>query len=345
MSENKARELLWPTDTTILMRFVFLNVGQGSSTVVLVRRGSTYKVILLDINLDSENEGIDVPALIADLLDGDSLEVFVNTHPHSDHLRGITELADKVKINEVWHSGHVPGPKHNDAYRSLKEVIEKVVEDGGADKETVLTASADEHTFEDGKYFVLSPKESLTDEVQDEEQDERYARIHEQCVVLKFGVEPTWVLLPGDADREAFEKHVMKDHEERLASVVLAASHHGSRTFFKRDKDDDPYREGLDAIKPEYAVISAKNQNADDSDPPHGDAIELYQEACGEDSVVQTGEHGYSFISDIYDDGSYSGIRDDKGDIRDSYPLGTPKHAVVFPIIPRTRVDDRPMGE
>ena len=54
MAENKARELLWPTDTSILLRFVFLYVGQGSSTIILVKDGDTYKSILVDINLDSD---------------------------------------------------------------------------------------------------------------------------------------------------------------------------------------------------------------------------------------------------------------------------------------------------
>lgn len=322
MSEKKARDLLWPTDTRILLRFVFLNVGQGSSTIVLVRSGETYKTILVDINLDAENEGIDVPALIADLLDGDNLEVFVNTHPHSDHLRGISELADTVKINEVWHSGHKPGPKHNDAYKNLKKVIETVVKDGGEDKETVLEASPDKHAFGDASYYILSPKESLTDEVQDDEQDERYARIHEQCAVLRFGAEPTWVLLPGDADREAFKTHVMKSHEGRLPSIVLAASHHGSRTFFKAEEDDEPYRKALDAIAPERVVISAPRQAESEYDHPHDDAVEIYEDEVGTENVFHTGLERHSFIFDILDDETRSEVTSDNAELRLAYPLG-----------------------
>ncbi|MBN1361997.1 MAG: MBL fold metallo-hydrolase [Sedimentisphaerales bacterium] len=343
MSENKARELLWPKDQRILLRFVFLNVGQGSSTVVLVRSGDTWKAILVDINLDAANEGIDVPALMTDLLDGDDLEVFVNTHPHSDHLRGIKALSDKVTINQVWHSGHKPGKKHDDAYTDLCDVVKKVTDNGG--KEIRLLGSHEEMSIFDARYYVLAPAKYVCDDVADEDQDARARRIHEQCAVLRFGVAESWGLLPGDADRDAFEKHITEYHEDRLNSIVLAAAHHGSRTFFRYEKEDEPYLDGLDAIAPEYVVISAKSQDADTSDPPHADAVELYQEKSGENCVVQTGEHGYSFITDIYDDGSYSGIRDDKGDIRDNYPLGKKKAVLAPPFIPRTRVDDRPMGE
>ena len=105
MNMSKAKDLLWPTDPKILVRFTFLYVGQGSSTIVLVRENDSYKAILVDTNLDSENGGVNVPQLIFDLLDGEKLDIFVNTHPHEDHLRGIVELEEKVGIAEIWHSG------------------------------------------------------------------------------------------------------------------------------------------------------------------------------------------------------------------------------------------------
>jgi len=339
-----ARELLWPkADSGILVRFVFLHVGQGSSTVVLVRDGTSYKSLLVDINLDADNDGIDVPRLVFELLDGHKLDVFVNTHPHDDHLRGIVELADKVEIAEVWHSGHKPGKKYDDAYKNLTKVIEDVKKKGG--KEVCLRSDPAQKNIGEGNYYVLAPKETVAEDVQDEDPDTRCRRIHEHCCVLKFGTGNTWGLLPGDADRAAFENHITKDHKDRLGSVVLAAAHHGSRSFFMEKKEDDPYLGALDAINPEYVVISAQKQTAQRDDPPHADAIALYEKKVGADAVLHTGERGYSFISDIYDGGSYSGIRDDKGELHTSYPIDGRNKPPIVPIIGRTRVDDRPMGE
>jgi beta-lactamase superfamily II metal-dependent hydrolase len=345
---KKARELLWPSaGSGILVRFVFLHVGQGSSTIVLARDGASYKCLLVDINLDADNDGIDVPRLIFDLLDGHKLDVFVNTHPHDDHLRGIVELADGIEIGELWHSGHKPGKKYDDAYKNLQKVIKKVKEGAaaGSEGERRLEASPERQTIGEVSYYILAPKESVADDVQGEDQDTRTRRIHEQCAVLRFGTGSAWVMVPGDAGRAAFENHIVKDHRDRLASVVLAAAHHGSRSFFMEKKEDDPYLGALDAIKPEYVVISAQKQNAQKDDPPHADAIDLYTKKTGAGAVLHTGERGYSFISDIYDGGSYSGIRDDKGELRTSYPIGGREKALIPPIIVRTRVDDRPMGK
>lgn len=320
MSEKKARDLLWPTDSKIILRFVFLNVGQGSSTLVLVRKAETWKSILVDINLDPENDGIDVPALVADLLDGESLEVFVNTHPHSDHLRGITALSDKVRIKEVWHSGHKPGKDHDDAYKDLNSVIEKVKKDGG--KEVRLLGSRQETPIFDACYYVLAPAEYVCDDIEDEDPETRRRRIHEQCAVLRFGLGDNWALLPGDADRDAFEKHIAEYHRDRLRSVVVAAAHHGSRTFFRYEKEDTPYLDGLNAIDPQYVVISAPRQGESKHDHPHADAVQLYEDKAGSNNVFHTGSERNSYIFDVLEDGTHSDVTPDDAELAKAYLLG-----------------------
>jgi len=319
MADNKAKALLWPTNPDILARFVFLYVGQGSSTIILVKDGDTYKSMLVDINLDSENGGVNVPILISDLLDGNGLDVFINTHPHDDHLQGIIELSDEVSINEVWHSGHKPGKKYNDAYQDLMKIIEKVKKADGS--ETLLKGSRDEKLIGEAHYYVLSPAKYVTDDVSDEDPDTRYRRIHEQCAVMKFGIKNTWVMIPGDADRDAFEKHITGYHKERLGSVVLAASHHGSRTFFHYEEDDEPYREALNTINPKYVTISAPKQSESKHDHPHEDAVKLYNEKVGSGNVHHTGQNRYCYIFDIFQDGKYSKIQDDSGEIAKVYPI------------------------
>jgi len=346
---NVARDLLWPKDTNILVRIAFLYVGQGSSTIVLVADGNSYKTLLVDINLDPKNGGIDVPSLISDLVGKDGLDVFINTHPHDDHLKGITEISRNVEIKEVWHSGHRPGRKYDACYQDLRKVIEKVKMKG---KVTILEGSREQKTFGEASYYVLAPAEYVSLDINKEDPDERKERIHEQCAVLKFGIGSTWVMIPGDADRDAFEKYITKYHEERLGAVILAAPHHGSRSFFKYEEEDEPYLGGLKAINPDYVVISAPKQEESQHQHPHEDAIELYANQVGADNILHSGEKRYSYICDIYREGDYSGVEDDKGALVEAYPLqngdderGGKKEAVRGPAIAvRTRVDDRPMG-
>src|SRR3990172_2068109 len=138
--------------------------------------------MLIDINLDSNNGGIDVPHLMSDLLDSHNkrLDVFANTHPHDDHLSGIIELSDKVEIGEVWHSGHNPG-KHDDSYQNLQAVIKKVKKEGGS--EIQLVGSKETKSFGEAQYYVLAPASYVVDDIEGESAEERYRRIHEQCAV------------------------------------------------------------------------------------------------------------------------------------------------------------------
>lgn len=319
MAENKARELLWPSDSNILVRLVWLYVGQGSSTIVLIKNGETYKSLLTDINLDSENGGINVSALMVDLLEENSLDVFINTHPHDDHLRGIIELLDSVNINEIWHSGHKPGKKHDDAYKDLMNVVGKVKKAGGS--ETILEGSKEKKVFGEASYYILAPAEYVADDVNDEKPEVRYKRIHEQCAVLKFGINQTWGLIPGDADRDAFEKHITNYHKERLGTVVLTASHHGSRDFFHYDEDDEPYLEALNEIEPEYVVISAPKPEESKHDHPHEDAVKLYAAKAGSENIYHTGQNRCCYIFDIFENGTHSDVQDDKGELAKAYPI------------------------
>jgi len=312
---SKARDLLWPTDPKILVRFVFLYVGQGSSTIVLIRDKDSYKSLLIDINLDSKNGGVNVPELISDLLDGETLDVFVNTHPHNDHLRGIVELSDKVEIDEIWHSNHKPSRKHDEGYDNLQKVIKK------ATRQVILKGSKEEQMLGEASYYVLSPAEYVSDEIEIKDPDERDRRIHEQCAVLKFGTARTWAMLPGDADRDAFEKHITEYHKERLVSVLLAASHHGSRTFFQYDEEDDPYLEARNAIDPSYVIISAPKQSESEWDHPHDDAIKLYKDKVGEENVHHTGAERRCYIFDIYDDEKSSEVNHDSGELMKAYKI------------------------
>lgn len=355
---NVAREVIWPDRSDILVRLVFLYVGQGDCTLVLAKDGEAYKTMVVDINRDEKNGGIDVPKLMADLLadeDG-KLGVFVNTHPHNDHLGDVVPLSDAVDIQEVWHSGHKPGKKHEASYKNLEKVIKKVKKAHGAGAEVELDGSRSEQDFGEAKYYVLAPAEHVKDSIDDETPDERYRRIHEQCAVLKFGKDKTWAMLAGDADRDAWEQHITEYHKDRLPAQVLGAAHHGSRTFFRYDEEDDPYRDALEAISPDYVVVSAPTVEESPHCHPHEDAIEFYEDEVGKDNVLHTGGNRESFICDIYTDGTYAvsadsrlvdeygNGNDDDDDDDGGGGKGGKAKAAAPAVITGTRIDHKPMG-
>ncbi len=348
MAKNTvARQVLFPTDPNVLCRVAFLYVGQGASALVFMKAPVGYKILVVDINLDRKRGGIDVPRLMKDLLDeGEEVEAFVNTHPHSDHLCGVTELDEAVTIANVWHSKHIPGKDDCPKYEELQKLIKKVKKNGG--EERVLLGSNDAEPMGLAEFHILSPAKYVIDDVNGETPERRRARIHERCGVIKFGKEPNWVIIVGDADKCAFKDHITQYHKENLPSRVLAASHHGSRTFFVENEGDEPYKDALEKIDPEYVVVSAPEDSPHGH--PHKDAMKLYEEHCGQDNVLNMGDgsQNYSYITDVYENG-YSGVADDQGELAQTYGFtddeDAAKASIVVPAVyARTRVDDRSMG-
>lgn len=318
---NYAQDIIIPKVNSVF-RTIFLYVGQGESTLLVIPVGQGWKYMLVDTNNDMANGGIDVVKLLNDLLDN-GLDVFANTHPHNDHLKGIKTIHDSVTIKEVWHSGHIPGKAHYDTYKELKDVMSDI----GSKNVFCMKGSNEENKLDDKSYSlgdigfnVLAPAEYVADEIADEKPEDRYNRIHEQCSVIKFfyGTERKCILITGDADKAAWQKHITGYHKKRLSSDVLSAAHHGSRTFFKDDEDDkEPFEEHIKAIDPSHLIISAPKQSESPHGHPHNDALELYREYVSEDNLYHLGKNRESVIVDIYDDGDIE-IRFD-GDLVEHY--------------------------
>lgn len=311
-ASNVARDVLIPTDTRVAVRVVFLYVGQGSSILVLFRKDGKYRSVLVDTNLDKGANGIDVPKLVKDLLGEDSLYAFVNTHPHDDHLCGIKELDEAVTISQVWHSNHKPSKKHGSRYDDLLAIIDRL----DASNVVVLNGSNESEKHGDAEFHFLAPAEHVNDDVNEAQADERYARIHENCAVMKVGCSGKYVLITGDADLVGFREHITDYHKDHLGAYVLDASHHGSRSFFKEKEGDAPYLDHIEAIDPEFVIISAPKQDESRHDHPHDDALELYENYA---TVLHMGPKRESFICDIFDDGTANDPKSDGGKLSKEY--------------------------
>jgi beta-lactamase superfamily II metal-dependent hydrolase len=321
---TEAHKILWPTDPKVVVRVVFLHVGQGSSIVALVRDGDTYRLVLFDCNLDVELGGLDVPAFIKDLSPDGHLSHFVNTHPHDDHLHGVKELAEAVIVDNVWHSGHIPSKKYGTYHADLKALIADVEKRNGAEAVVEMEGSRTPRDLFDASVYFLAPAEHVKDEVNEEEADARYRRIHENCAVLRLGKDPGWVLITGDADLVAFRDHILGPksyHKDRLPAFLLDAPHHGSRSFFKDKEEDEPYLDALEIIDPEFVVISAPEKKESPHGHPHDDAVAIYADQVGGTNVFHTGKERECFFFDIFEDGTHGEAQSDEGALVETYGL------------------------
>ncbi|MFA5652320.1 MAG: competence protein ComEC [Candidatus Paceibacterota bacterium] len=302
-----------------IFRTIFLYVGQGESTLMIIPDGDSHRYLLVDSNYKKDDESIeDIPSIFKEINKSDI--IFVNTHPHKDHIAGVKEIKDY--IGEVWHSGHMPGKDHEDAFKELNEVIKKVGEPNvfylrGSNDKNVLHIDKEEKSKTDRKvgdvdFQVLSPAKYICEEIDDETPDQRAKRIHEQCGVIKFIYKDKSILLTGDSDKTAWKEHITDYYKDDLKSDVLSASHHGSFSFFKdkENEDDDVYLDHMDNIKPDYLIISAPKQEDSPHDHPDDEALELYGDYVSKENTYHLGEDEKSIILDIDSEGGINIYKD-----------------------------------
>lgn len=298
-------DLLNPPPGTL--RTIFLYVGQGESTLFIIPDGIQHRYLVVDSNRDASKGGTDLAALLKGKIPEGEL-IFVNTHPHHDHLRGIKEIHDSVGIGELWHSGHTPGPEDRVAYDEMKGVIEKIGCENvyflrGSREANVLHRDREETSkvirkIGDVDYRVFSPAKYVCEEINQEDPAVRRQRIHDQCGVIQFEYNGCRILITGDADKDAWQEHITEYHGDDLKSTILSAVHHGSRTFFKDSKEStDIYEEHIKKIAPEYLVISAPKDSP--FDHPHDDAMELYRKYIARERIVNLGECNACLVVDV----------------------------------------------
>ncbi len=318
---NVAKQVIIPA-TPDVFRSIFLFTGQGDATLHVIPNNGKYVFVLLDCDQDKDPGEINLIAMLKDLFAGTGrgIDVYINTHPHNDHIGGIKEIYEEVGIDEVWHSNHKPGKDHKRKYEDLYHVIKSVGKDKefhlkGTNKLNKVRNVSNQGVIKplgDVAYQILSPSEFLCDEIDEATANERDRRIHHQCGVIKFsyGDDPKNILMTGDSDVKTWRENIMY-YENVLKSLVLHASHHGSDTFFIEGKEP-AYFSHIDAIAPDYVVVSAPKTGESSYGHPDDFAMKTYKKYAGDNNVCNLGDKPCSVIVDINKDGSFSISKDSR---------------------------------
>lgn len=314
----------------------FLPVGQGDSTYVELPNGQR---MLVDINRHP-GHGIDVVQFLKDRIPevedeyGNrvrKLDYLVITHAHEDHIKGLKELDEEFVFGEIWDSGH-EYEYGEDLWHEYGEILQRYDKKGllryrkASSKPFSLGTGEDEVTF-----HVLSPSGYVKTGERETEQEKREA-IHEECLVLKMSFRNLGVLLASDSNKACWER-INKHYAEVLPSKVLHASHHGSRTFFKTGEDDEePLKEHLTKLDPEYLIVSVSHPSKHKH--PHKDAMQLYWEVVDKEKVrySETSMGQEAHVLRIYkssEDGKWYYSLDADTDLVNSYLLEDKKDLVA----------------
>lgn len=201
----------------------FLDVGQADS--ILIRAGNNNMLIDAGNNEDG--------ALIVSYLKElgvEQLDYVVGTHPHEDHIGGMDDIINNFDIETYM----------------MPDVLSttKTFED-------VLTALSNNNlTYlvpKEGSSYDLGSADVKIIYVGEEGGD-----LNDASVVLKLTYGDNSFLFTGDATSNVEEE--LLESNANIKSDVLKVAHHGS--------DYSSTNEFIDAVNPEYAVISAGKNNS-----------------------------------------------------------------------------------
>ena len=248
------------------LHVTFADVGQGDAVFVTTPGGQH---ILVDGGPD--------PMGAARLLGARmpfwdrSIDLVVLTHPHADHVSGLTEALRRYNVARIL--------ERRVAYESQEHLAwHQAVDLEGA---TLTQARPGQVlSWGDGVSIeVLGPPERLLSGTESD--------VDNGSVVLRLVYGEVSFLLTGDIFREA-EALLVAD-ESAIDSDVLKVAHHGSRS-----SSSDVF---LSSVSPDVAVISAGENNR--FGHPHPDTVESLLRHVREDLLFLTSESGaVEFVTD-----------------------------------------------
>lgn len=245
------------------MNIHFINVGQGNMVLIQIPEGKT---ILCDCNITQSNKdnvlryikkalGVsEADMLLNKYGKGSLIDIFINTHRDSDHMRGLKIINDEFGVKEIWDTG-VPGTTTDSSeyreYMNLKR-------NKGSEKE-----SRKYWDFGQCRLRIMNGKNN------------NFSDANEQSFVVKLEYKGKGIMLAGDTSyrswKEFIEIHYTKDD---LYSDILLTSHHGSISFFDDPSDSkNYYTSHISKINPAISIISV----GDNDTHPDTNAVKLYE--------------------------------------------------------------------
>lgn len=232
-----------------VMEVHFIDVGQGDSTLII----NGEHAMLIDAG--DNNKGTTVQ-LYLQKADVEKLDYLILTHTDADHIGGADVILTKFPVETVFIGDF---PKDNATYRDVMDALEY----------QNLTYSVPQvgstYSLGDASFTILAPNGT-------------YDTPNNSSIALIVEKGNRRFLFTGDAEEEA-ERDILANGIS-IEADVYKAGHHGSRTASTEEL--------LDAVKPEFAVISCGENN--DYGIPHEQTMERLKERNIQ--VYRTDEQG-----------------------------------------------------
>lgn len=223
------------------MKVNYIDVGQGDSILVQVNN----KNLLIDAGpKSSKGQLIDY----LDKLNIKKLDYVIATHPHEDHIGGMSYIIDKYEVGSFY------APKVEHTTKTFERMIDSlkgknlninVIKEGTDSIDLGLNTKVE--VFSSGK--------------------DTYNNLNNYSPIIRIEFNNNSFLLTGDAEKEV-EKEVL-EKGYNLKSDVLKFGHHGSST--------STTEEFFNAVNPSIGVIQLGKDN--DYGHPHKETLELIKKS------------------------------------------------------------------
>ena len=241
-----------------------LDVGQGDAILLRTNGGHW---VLLDAGPAWRGGDAGRTTVLPYLLRrGGSLDAFVLSHPHTDHVGGAASVLTAMRPRAYWDAAFAGG---SDAYIASLAAARKQ----GIEWHRVHPG--DSIRIDGVVVSFLAPDSAWTVGLKD-------PNLASTIAVVRYGV--VRFLLVGDAER-AEEDWLLAHHHDELRAQVLKVGHHGSST-----SSSDAF---LDAVRPGLALISVGAGNM--YGHPSNDVLHALSRVGAE--ILRTDEAGTIIVS------------------------------------------------
>lgn len=202
---------------------------------------------------------------------------FIPTHPDMDHLSGLKRLDDEIGFDVMWDTEHTKEQNLDEEWidRFDKEdwIRYEEIREGETDHSYINPYRGYQKNYwKQDNVRILHPSSSYISDLNDVNEDSESQEYNNGSYVLKINHGNQAVLLPGDAEEDAWDEIIDHWGIEVLEDVtILKAAHHGVKSGF--------HREAVEAMDPDHIILSTGKKKPTD-------AHHLYRDACSDDTDI-----------------------------------------------------------
>ena len=314
---------------TETLTFHLFDVGEGLMCLIVFPDETT---MLFDCNIKDGSESRILELLSKNIPnrydEGNDeftqwIDIYVNSHRDIDHMRGLDEVVKQFPIKAIWDLGQAGSGTENDDYSYYMSLRRNIKEKYGDDAVIVpVPSSVPLRNFGGAQVFCLSSSGNYEEkkafmsfsayEFQYMLLSKKAKIQHGNSIVLTIQFAGRSLMLTGDSDWLAWRDDIIPNFQESglLKTNIFIASHHGSRSFFTDevqnenvDPDTNPnttYINSIKYVKPSITLIPCGDYA--EKHHPNNDTLKILKKYTSNEQVYTT-----------YDKGTLTGFIDEFG--------------------------------